>query len=1500
MSWLKKRFEELSAQVNMRDGGKTASTVRAARNKPAPVQTKSTLSVGAAPAQNLRVGNTDVGRSPELTTSGVRASDLQRAQELRNQQKPLSDKLRVFDANTASDRLKRLQKGEAEVYVDQQRDKGIRRAPNNIGQAVAGLAAQNLNTLSARTQEIPETVRGTTAQLTNNQDALSASLKRQDDLRKKLYTNQKSGLLGSGTIYDSVDEAKSLGVAETAKRVGAGQLEMASLPLGGAVLGSAGKEGFKQGVKYLGSRAGMQNLATLSAAGAMGAGGDELGRNTNVTPQSFATAAVTGALAAPALGVAGAGAGAITRPVARAAGNKVIKPTTNLVKSVQLPNPRVNIEEQNILRDYSDALVGANTARGAELSDLITMAREVGAKHGIDLTNGSVVERLERTNLVLDQIGKAQRASLLENEGGYIAGSEGQPKPPRKIQVGKQMVEPSTRLVSSSKNSVAPTTGKKLQDPTTLQEPQIVLPKDKGQQNQTRPKLNKEVQQNPDLSLNRANGLENQTQPQTQLLQSKAQKSSEIPRENPSKSKIQQKTPVVNEAKRAVAGAERTTYGLRESFDKGENVPNELKEVLGAFGNERTVKSNKELWQNAQRRVSEDAPAAMKYFGENTGDEAVATGYALISRYMKGGNTKQAGEIAMTMAERALEAGRTTQAYALMKRLTPEGSIQYVENKVARFTKQNPKQASKLNWNDKVRKELYDIADKVNSLPEGRERNLTIGRMQQLVDNIFPSSVADKAVTVWKAGLLTSLRTHERNILGNSINAAAEQVSTAPGSIVDRIMSLRTGKRTLVASLGEGYGKGVKTGAQIAKDQIRTGIDVTNSNLKYNINHITWGDNKVEKTLKGFTETVFRPLGAEDKLFKEGARSNSLYNQALAAASTKKLKGNVYDDYVRELAKNPTPKMRELADDDAGRATFSQDNFLGDIIRDAKGAVRRSNKPGAKAASTVLDILMPFTQVPSGVASQLYAYSPAKLAKSTYDIGKVLITGDPEFQRSAAQGFGRSVVGTSLLGAGAYLANQGMLTGQPKDDAEKTQWEAQGIKSNSVKVGDRWYGLSSIGPQNLLLLAGAQFEADKKGDENAYTNIAANLGKNFKDQTFLKGMSSALDAVGDPQRYADSFVQQQATSIVPNIIKDIARALDPNERETKSISDRFKQSIPGASTTLPERKDSYGQTLKNSGVAELLDLFNSSKEKDVSAAEFVDQLRNTTSLKDHVPSKVEKKITINGEQRKLTAKEYSEYQNFVGNESKRFIESAKTSLSGLSDEEKVKKIDSTLKDINEAAKIKLFGADSKKASKNAKRILSGQEPSMLSSKINDSIKEEHKATLSQYELMDETERDDYIRKNNDAEYKVALAKYENDKAEGKISRVEDMKRTKELKRHKAGSSFDKDIREFYSMSKGEIEDYIFSNDDGKAVANKLIALDDALVKAGVITKNKFRDKYGGVNFKSASEKAAGKGKGKKSKAGFDYTSNLFDTKASSTSVSKSLRSILESAMSGKA
>lgn len=119
--------------------------------------------------------------------------------------------------------------------------------------------------------------------------------------------------------------------------------------------------------------------------------------------------------------------------------------------------------------------------------------------------------------------------------------------------------------------------------------------------------------------------------------------------------------------------------------------------------------------------------------------------------------------------------------------------------------------------------------------------------------------------------------------------------------------------------------------------------------------------------------------------------------------------------------------------------------------------------------------------------------------------------------------------------------------------------------------------------------------------------------------------------------------------------------------------------------------------------------------------------------------------------------------------------------------------------------------------------------------------------LDKYDRLTTQAKDKYFLDHNGAEYEYAKAKYASDVANGTISGIDKIKRENTLLRDKVGSSYQKDTRDLYGLNKSDVYDYVKSNPDGGTVFKKVLAYDDALVKAGVISKNKYRDKYGNVN-----------------------------------------------------
>lgn len=132
-----------------------------------------------------------------------------------------------IDSSTPEDRMQRLKRGTPESYREEQIAKNNKRPIENLGGQVIGNSARLANTIGYGLAQGEATRRGTLAQLTGNDEALSNALEIQRNLRED-FGRPDSYLHGMGTIYDNPEEMMNLGNAEIAKRVGLTTLGTAS------------------------------------------------------------------------------------------------------------------------------------------------------------------------------------------------------------------------------------------------------------------------------------------------------------------------------------------------------------------------------------------------------------------------------------------------------------------------------------------------------------------------------------------------------------------------------------------------------------------------------------------------------------------------------------------------------------------------------------------------------------------------------------------------------------------------------------------------------------------------------------------------------------------------------------------------------------------------------------------------------------------------------------------------------------------------------------------------------------------------------------------------------------------------------------------------------------------------------------------------------------------------------------------------------------------------
>lgn len=462
-------------------------------------------------------------------------------------------------------------------------------------------------------------------------------------------------------------------------------------------------------------------------------------------------------------------------------------------------------------------------------------------------------------------------------------------------------------------------------------------------------------------------------------------------------------------------------------------------------------------------------------------------------------------------------------------------------------------------------------------------------QLAQYVANLKPATTWEKIITAWKAGLLTNPTTHMANAIGNVAMWGLERAKDVPAVVADRLLALSTGFTTKAPNLSDmasAAAEGAQAGLAKAKGVMQG--NVASDLARLNVREIDFKN----PILNAYTHTMFRSLSASDKVFRELALRQSIAEQARVLAAREGFSGAALEKRVGQLRAVPTDEMAVHAMEAADYATF-QDNSP---IAKAASGVRRAFGP-------VGDVVLPFTRTPGNVAMRTFEYTPAGALLTVRDLSKLLDgAGTPELQRQVVEQLGRSSIGTAAMIAGYTLAADGKWSGQrPTATDERATKEAEGLPDNAVKVGDRWYSLNRVSPiGNLLSVGGALYELahapDATGLDVLVGGVAA-AGKSVADQTFLTGLSDAVDAVRSPKEHAGTFIRSLGTSVIPAGVQAAVRAAQGTTRDERGaeLVDVVK-SRAGASN-LPVRRDVLGQPVERRGIGELVDPFSSRADR---------------------------------------------------------------------------------------------------------------------------------------------------------------------------------------------------------------------------------------------------------------------------------------------------------------
>lgn len=769
------------------------------------------------------------------------------------------------------------------------------------------------------------------------------------------------------------------------------------------------------------------------------------------------------------------------------------------------------------------------------------------------------------------------------------------------------------------------------------------------------------------------------------------------------------------------------------------------------------VKHNTDTLGTAQQRTSSPERVRAEYdYLMNKGDtwtaEDVATGRLVAKELFKSGDVEGVTAMNKQLAKVGTNAGQVAQAFAISGTMKDASDpMSASESATARFlamdqgdttykkTKNGPTFEQ---WQNNVTQEYTRIAMAVDSVPDGdvtamrdvirqiaqsRKTTAWFGTSSRLTknaqrilnkldfdtlkkiantqiaampDDFRARSKMEVAEGLRKQSMLTSLKTFERNLAGNSATGLLDSFSDSIGGrFVDSLMAKATGKRTVgndlklpgkylsaardsadFASLCVELNVPIETDANAAFDSA-TGA---NGSGKYIGKTFRSNGNVAMRVLYGYQKYMSYALEVSDKVFEGGT------NAAVTDSLNRLKNSNLSDADISELAEF-TANRRTFKDATWEENGKTHGSNLSRVAQQMKNIGKGTDaEPFTKAVG---DVVMPFASVPMNVAQTGIDYT-AGVGKGAIEIARIIHDArhgkeiSVARQRQAASDFGRGATGMAFMGIMAGAAAKGII--QVHNDSDKNKkaldqsqglsgaqinWSALGRASEGGsekwQTGDVVTSLDFLEPFNTqMYLAVELSEEDTMQDIlKAYPGATfRSVVSSFMDSPMVDGLTQLTnlisnvsdaaqsDSAGDVKNAFAEYGGNVASSFIPQFVRQTAQTMDGYYRDTrgKDSAEYAKNSIlnaiPGASESLPKKVNGFGQEQKRGGfVTNFLDPTNTHRLQLDETAQALDELSQNPDVKNiyperQAPLKVKdasgEDVQLTGEQRETYQKEY--------------------------------------------------------------------------------------------------------------------------------------------------------------------------------------------------------------------------------------------------------------------
>lgn len=755
---------------------------------------------------------------------------------------------------------------------------------------------------------------------------------------------------------------------------------------------------------------------------------------------------------------------------------------------------------------------------------------------------------------------------------------------------------------------------------------------------------------------------------------------------------------------------------VKRASDTNPEVAAKLKQTYAVAPNKETLAAAN---QNINRLGVDKVVEIVKNNAKPT-PQSNTEAMILIKRLQEKGRYQDAIDIAKNVSTLNREAGQATQALSMWSRLTPEGMLKFTQSTVDEYHRALAKSLKvpldKLPKNRLIQvtpqfaEKMTERMKLIQTMPEGLAKSVETAKALRDVSNLIPSSFGQKLSTAQTIAQLANPKTIIRNVVGNTGFGVLENANTPARVVTDKITSLITKERT--ASFA-----GFKQQFKSAPENIKIGYLEAKYGIKLD-DLTTQMDLPAQRTFKKGVSGFF------ERALDWGLRLPDRIGYGMSAARKKA----ELESLVKAGKSKLTPaQISELSDFYGKYATFQ------DLSPAAVGATKIKQGLNFGQSFGLGDMVLKYPKTPANLLARAIDYSPTGFLKSLFEAvrpiaGKLVKRDLPFRQAEFVDSFSRALTGSvGLVGTGAALAKLGIITQQKDKDKDveafrrlegvgpyrinaDAMWRyvKSGFNSAEAKLkpGDRLFSYDWFQPSAVMTSIGAHMASKDKTSTVADTiiNSLAEGVNTIAEQPLVTGVKRLFGQSNPIAGVIDTALGIPA-SFIPTALSQLNQLMDNKQREVYSnhwwqeMMYQAMAKVPVLAKKVPPRIDVLGresaryQPGSNSVFNVLFNPAFLSTYTPTPMTKEILRLYDQTGEKDQVPSLVPKKVTVNGQEKELSAQEYQSYQKYMGSwTTKLFLEEiSREDWKSKSDTERVDRMQKIISNVRRAGKVKLFG-----------------------------------------------------------------------------------------------------------------------------------------------------------------------------------------------------------------